>query len=52
MERLREYIENPRRPPKHSRLTWSSMKVAIVLAGTCGLRAGEVCGLRWDRIDP
>jgi len=52
MERLREYIEDPVRRPKHSRLTWSSMKVAIVLAGTCGLRAGEVCGLRWDRIDP
>ena len=51
MERLREYINNPR-PYKHSRLTWSSMRVAIVLAGTCGIRAGEVCGLRWDRIDP
>jgi integrase len=51
MERLREYINVPR-PFKHSRLTWSSTRVAIVLAGTCGLRAGEVCGLRWDRIDP
>jgi integrase len=51
MERLREYINGPR-PYKHSRLTWSSARVAIVLAGTCGLRAGEVCGLRWDRIDP
>jgi integrase len=51
MERLREFINGPR-PYKHSRLTWSSMRVAIVLAGTCGLRAGEVCGLRWDRIDP
>ena len=51
MERLREYINGPR-PYKHSRLTWSSTRVAIVLAGTCGLRAGEVCGLRWDRIDP
>jgi integrase len=51
MERLREYI-NITRPFKHSRVTWSSTRMAIVLAGTCGLRSGEVCGLRWDRIDP
>jgi integrase len=51
MEMLRAYINGPR-PYKHSRLTWSSTRVAIVLAGSCGLRSGEACGLRWDRIDP
>jgi integrase len=56
MDRLREYLVGEpgrpaRRPFKMNRLQWSSMRVAVVLAATCGLRRGEVCGLRWDRIN-
>jgi integrase len=52
MEVLREYISDPTwRPFNNSRLVWSSMRVAIVLAGTCGFRRGEVCGFCWDDIN-
>jgi integrase len=50
MAALARYLRGPR-PYKVPRLTWSSMRVAIAL-GSIGLRCGEVCGLRWDRIDP
>ncbi len=29
-----------------------AVKVAIGLAATTGMRRGEVCGLKWDDIDP
>jgi integrase len=56
MDKLREYLIGAHgrpapRPFKVNRLTWSSMRVAVVLGATCGLRRGEVCGLRWDRIN-
>jgi integrase len=56
MARLREYlVGEPGRPAprpfKFNLLTWSSMRVAVILGATCGLRRGEVCGLRWDRIN-
>jgi hypothetical protein len=51
MEALRDFIRGPK-PFKFSRHKWAYMRIAIAIAGTCGLRAGEVCGLRWDRIDP
>jgi integrase len=51
MQRLRDYIMGPR-PYMHGRQTWSTMRVAVALAATIGLRASESCGLRWDQIDP
>ena len=38
------------RPANHQIIVWSSMRVAIVLAAACGMRRGEICGLKWDRI--
>jgi integrase len=52
MDVLREYIGDPVwKPFNNSRLVWSSMRVAIALAGTSGFRRGEVCGFRWDDIN-
>ena len=51
MEKLREYLDGPR-PFCRSRNTWSGIRVAAALGGSCGLRAEEICGLRWDDIDP
>ena len=50
MQALARYLRGPR-PFGVPRLSWSSMRAAIAL-GSIGLRVGEVCGLRWDRIDP
>ena len=51
MEKLREYLDGPR-PFGNSRVIWSCTRVAVALGGSCGLRAEEICGLRWDDIDP
>ena len=51
MEKLREHLDGPR-PFCRSRNTWSGIRVAAALGGSCGLRAEEICGLRWDDIDP
>ena len=41
MEALRRVIDGPK-PGKNAILTWSSLRVAIVLGGSCGMRVGEV----------
>lgn len=51
LETLREYINGPR-PINHGTLTWSCRRVVVVLAVSCGLRAGEASALEWDDIDP
>jgi integrase len=43
---------NRRKPPQRSHVSWSSLRVAIMLASSAGLRAEEICALTWDRIDP
>jgi integrase len=41
-EQVRHFLANTRDDP------WF---IGYVLAATCGLRRGEICGLRWDDID-
>lgn len=51
LEALRVYLNDPR-PAHNNRLKWSCLRVLVLLGASCGLRAGEVAGLRWDSIDP
>jgi integrase len=51
LEALRKYLTEPR-PLKNSRSKWSGLRVLVLLGASCGMRAGEVSGLRWDSIDP
>ena len=39
------------KPWGRSLITWSGLRVAIMLGASCGLRAQDVCGLTWDHID-
>jgi integrase len=51
LEALRQYLNAPR-PLSNNRLKWSCLRVLVLLGASCGMRAGEVAGLRWDSIDP
>jgi integrase len=51
LEVLRKFLNQPR-PVKNGTLKWSCLRVLVLLGASCGMRAGEVAGLRWDSIDP
>ena len=51
MDRIYEKIIYGTRLAGIHELTWSSMRVAIVLGASCGgMRRNEVCGLMWENI--
>lgn len=50
LEALRKYLNQPR-PLKNGQLKWPGLRVLVLLGASCGMRAGEVAGLRWDAID-
>ena len=51
MRALMAFMNAPK-PPQRNYVSWSCLRVAIALAANAGLRAEEVCALRWDHIDP
>ena len=51
MRELMAFMNGPK-PAQRSYISWSGLRVAIMLAASSGLRAEEICALRWDHIDP